>query len=148
MPRSGRHLARMCAVQALYQWAITGQKASEIEKTFIPNQQLDGKYLDYFQTLIREIPENVDQIDKLISPHINRDMRALDLIEHAVLRVGVYELEYQRDIHPSIIIDEAVDVTKAFASVCPKKRGLLSPVTRSESVWRYPQIPVSLSGSN
>ena len=56
MARSGRHLARRCAVQALYQWQMTGQAPEQIMETFIGNENLQGKHRDYFLALVNIIP--------------------------------------------------------------------------------------------
>ena len=112
----GRHLARRCAVQALYQWQVTGQKSSEIQDSFIHNDQLTGKHLDYFTTLVTEVPDAIDSLDRQMIPFLDRDADSVDLIEQAILRIGTYELIHQRDIPAKVIIDEAVDLAKTFGS--------------------------------
>lgn len=116
MARSGRHLARRCAVQALYQWQMTGQDPDQITKTFIGNQNLKGKHCDYFLCLINSIPNYIEQIDALISPHSNREQGRVDLIEQAILRLGTYELRYDSSIPTNVVIDEAIDLAKTFCS--------------------------------
>ncbi len=116
MARSGRHLARRCAVQALYQWALTGQSPSQIEDSFIGNLQLSGKHLAYFQKLITAVPGHIGQIDQRISLHLDREMEKVDLIEQAILRIGTYELVFEDDIPVRVILNEAVELSKVFAS--------------------------------
>ena len=116
MARSSRHLARRCAVQALYQWDVTGQPSTDIEANFIKNEQLSGKHRDYFVRIIENIPMRVEQIDKLLSPFLDRDLEKIDPIEHAILRVGSYELLFEADVPSRVIIDEAIDLAKTFSS--------------------------------
>ena len=116
MARSSRHLARRCAVQALYQWDVTGQPSTDIEANFIKNEQLSGKHRDYFVRIIENIPMRVEQIDKLLSPFLDRDIEKIDPIEHAILRVGSYELLFEADVPSRVIIDEAIDLAKTFSS--------------------------------
>lgn len=116
MARSGRHLARRCAVQALYQWQMTGQSPDKITDTFIGNENLKGKHRDYFLTLINIIPNYIEQIDALIRPHLDRDQSRVDMIEQAILRLGTYELRYDSTIPTSVVIDEAIDLAKTFCS--------------------------------
>lgn len=132
MARSGRHLARRCAVQALYQWEVTNQAPSEIETSFIKNQALSGVHLAYFLRLIRNIPVHVEVIEQLISPHLDRELDTVDLIEHAILRVATYELKFERDIPPKVVLDEAIDIAKVFASENSYKyvNGVLDKVAR------------------
>ena len=132
MARSGRHLARRCAVQALYQWQMTGQAPSEIEQNFIRNENLTGKHLDYFLSLINIIPSYIEKIDEVISHHLDRDPERVDLIEQAILRLGAYELKYDQDIPTKVVLDEAIDLAKLFCSEHGYKyiNGVLDKVAR------------------
>jgi len=116
LARSGRHLARRCAVQALYQWQMTGQNPEQIIETFIENDNLTGKHQDYFLGLINIIPNYVEEIDALINPHLDREQQRVDLIEQAILRLGTYELKYDQSIPTNVVIDEAIDLAKTFGS--------------------------------
>ena len=59
MSSGSRHLARRSAVQALYQWELTGQSAAEIEPGFISDDAYSGVNRDYFLQLIENIPANI-----------------------------------------------------------------------------------------
>jgi N utilization substance protein B len=109
-------LARRCAVQALYQWQMTGQAPEEIIATFISNENLTGKHRDYFLALINIIPQYIEKIDALIAPHLDRKQDRVDLIEQAILRLGAYELQYDKSIPTGVVIDEAIDIAKVFCS--------------------------------
>ena len=116
MAKGGRHLARRCVVQALYQWQVTGQNHEDIEKSFIKNANLSGRHKDYFLSLISIIPQYIDAIDSTIEPFLDRDSEKLDLIEQAILRVATYELKYDLDIPTRVVLDEAIDIAKLFGS--------------------------------
>ncbi len=116
MASGGRHLARRNAVQALYQWVVTGQEASSIRSSFIFDGRLEGRYLDYFLLLIKEIPANCDEIDAQIRTKISRDLSAIDPLELSILRVGVYELGFQQDIPPNVVVNEGIEIAKLFCS--------------------------------
>lgn len=132
MARNGRHLARRCAVQALYQWSLTGQSSAQIEHSFIKNGNLSGQHLEYFLALITNIPLNTEEIDNLISPHLDRKLDKVDLIDHAILRVGTYELKFQPEIPTRVVLDEAIDIAKIFAAEHSYKyvNGVLDKVAR------------------
>jgi N utilization substance protein B len=132
LARSGRHLARRCAVQALYQWQMTGQAKEKIIDSFIENENLEGKHQDYFLSLINIIPNYIDQIDALIAPHLDREQEKVDLIEQAILRLGTYELRYDQSIPTNVVIDEAIDLAKTFGSEHGYKyvNGVLDKVAR------------------
>ncbi|MDE0715407.1 MAG: transcription antitermination factor NusB [Gammaproteobacteria bacterium] len=116
MARSGRHLARRCVIQALYQWQITGQAPDQIMRTFIDNDNLTGKHRDFFQVLMDAIPMHIDQIDTLIEPHLDRGGDRVDPVEQAILRLGTYELRFDQSVPTSVVIDEAIDLAKTFGS--------------------------------
>jgi N utilization substance protein B len=132
MSRNSRHLARRCAVQALYQWDVTGQPASKIEESFIKNEKLSGIHLEYFSRMIENIPKYVEQLDLLLGPHLDRQLDKIDPIEHAILRVGTYELLYEADVPTNVVIDEAIGVAKVFASEHSYKfvNGVLDKIAR------------------
>ena len=103
-------------MQALYQWQMTGQAAAEIETSFISNEYLEGAYLEYFKDLIKAIPENVGKVDALLTPHLDRKVEKVDVIELAILRVGAYELAFQPDVPTRVVLDEAIELAKIFGS--------------------------------
>ena len=60
---------------------------------------------------------NIEQIDKIIKEHlINWDFDRLKKVDAALLRMSVYSLLYQKEIPPSIVIDEAIDIAKEFGT--------------------------------
>lgn len=116
MATSGRHLARRNAVQALYQWDITGQDASSINSSFIHDERLKGRYREYFEKLIKEIPQNIQNIDEIIAQHADRPVEKLDPLEKAILRIGAYEILFQIDVPHSVVVNEAIEIAKLFCS--------------------------------
>ena len=53
----------------------------------------------------------------MIKKHlINWDFERLNKVDLAVLRISTYPLMFQKDLHPSIVIDEAIDIVKEFGS--------------------------------
>ena len=119
-------------MQALYQWQMTGQDKEKIMDSFIENENLEGKHQDYFLSLINIIPNYVENIDALIAPHLDRDQEKVDLIEQAILRLGTYELRYDKSIPTNVVIDEAIDLAKTFGSEHGYKyvNGVLDKVAR------------------
>lgn len=116
---SARHNARHYALQAMYQWQITGAAIMDIEIEFMryhiePEKKLD---IDYFKELLHEIPKNIDIIDDEMRPFLVRPISEIDPIELSVLRVAIYELIKRPDVPYRVIINEALELTKKFGSV-------------------------------
>ena len=116
MASKSRHLARRHAVQALYQWDLTEQEASEIESSFIEGHDLSRVDLEYFRHLIRNVPLYHQEVDDRLSQYIKRGVENIDPVERAILRLGTYELEYEKTIPYKSIIDEAIELTKVFGA--------------------------------
>lgn len=116
MSGKSRHLARRNAVQALYQWDLTEQDPSDIEDSFIEGHDLSKVDLDYFRHLIRNVPLYHLEVDDRLSQYIKRGIENIDPVERAILRLGTYELEYEKTIPYKAVIDEAIELTKIFGS--------------------------------
>ena len=116
MATSGRHLARRNAVQALYQWDMTGQAASSIKTSFIYDGRLKGRHLEYFEKLIKLIPEKQSVIDQAIEAQSDRPISRVDPLEKAILRVGTHELMFEIDVPPNVVVNEAIEIAKLFCA--------------------------------
>ena len=116
MKGGSRHIARQAAVQALYQWDITGQNRLEIEKNFLSDQKLAHSDFEYFQHLIADIPKQISDIDSTAQPYLDRDLDKVDPIERAILRLSVFELINHQEIPYRVVINEAVELAKTFGS--------------------------------
>jgi N utilization substance protein B len=116
--RSGgsRHKARRSAVQALYQWQLTQQEPTEIESHFVLDHEMHGVDLEYFHSLIREIPLHLHELDDHLIPHLDRELMEVDPVERAILRIGAYELEFRLEIPYRVILDEAIELAKVFGA--------------------------------
>ena len=115
-PGNPRSRARRAALQALYQWQLSGQSAYEVEAQFIAEQPLKHVDLDYFQQLLRNIPLHTEELDDALSPNLDRTVAQLDPIERAILRIGTFELVHRPEIPWRVIINEAVELAKTFGA--------------------------------
>ena len=61
--------------------------------------------------------ENIFPIDEMIRKHLrNWDFSRLNKVDLAVLRMSAYTLMYQQEVPPSIVIDEAIGISKEFGA--------------------------------
>ncbi|MCW8854960.1 MAG: transcription antitermination factor NusB, partial [Gammaproteobacteria bacterium] len=104
----GRSNARKKAMQALYQWSMTGNDLNEIEVQFHEEQNMEKVDQDYFHELLHKIPERVDELDKMIEPHLDRKTERLDPIEQAILRISTYEMKNRLDVPYKVVINESI----------------------------------------
>jgi N utilization substance protein B len=111
-----RSQARRHAVQAIYQWQMTGQDVAEIVSQFLDEQQPADFDVTYFQDLLRGVPAHLEELDELLKPALDRAIESVDPVERAVLRLGAYELCHKSEIPYRVVINEAVELAKIFGA--------------------------------
>jgi N utilization substance protein B len=111
-----RARARRYAMQALYQWDLSGSDLPLIRRQFLEAEDFSRADTKYFIELLSEAPKNIDIIDENISKFIDRPFEQLDPVERAVLRLATYELLYRLDIPFRVCINEAVQLTRKFGA--------------------------------
>ncbi len=110
-----RTQARRQLLQTLYQWQITGEgKEETLRKRIVPNAYDVDEF--YFDQAWQYITEHGKDLDALAQPHMKRLPSSLDPVERAALWIGLFELSQRKDIHPTVVINEAVELAKKFGS--------------------------------
>ena len=116
MSQRKRHQARRLALQALYQWQVTGDDIGVISSQFVAENDSDKYDIAYFRDLFQGVPTHLDQLDRELQPLIDRDIERVDLVERAALRLGVYELLHHPEVPFRVIINESVELAKVFGA--------------------------------
>ena len=116
VPTVHRTRARHRILQALYQWELTQHDLHDIEKHFHEDQDMRRVDIEYFKELLHEIPKQKETIDAKLEPLLDRPIDQLDPIEINILRIAAYELIKRIDIPYKAIINEAVELAKAFGA--------------------------------
>ena len=111
-----RSQARRHAVQAIYQWQMTGQNVGEILNQFLDEQEPADFEVPYFQDLLRGVPTHLSELDELLRPALDRAIESVDPVERAVLRLGAYELCHKPEVPYRVVINEAVELAKRFGA--------------------------------
>lgn len=113
---SAKTNARRCAVQALYQWQMTGESLTRIEMNFLEEELLKGAQKKYFSEIFHGVPKQLNAIDEMLTEFVDRPVEKIDLVERAVLRIGVYELINRPETPYKVIINEGVNLAKCFGA--------------------------------
>ena len=113
---SPRRRARECAVQALYSWAVSQNSPEIVELNFMTEQDMKGVDTPYFRKLFRQTVENVETVERIMQGYLDRGLEELDPIEKAILRLAVYELQFEVDVPYKVVINEAIEVAKVFGA--------------------------------
>jgi N utilization substance protein B len=129
---NARTLARHSAVQAIYQWQLSGTDLSEIERQFVEEHGLGTAELAYFNELLRGVPMNLDRIDAALAEFTDRPVAQIDPVERAILRIGTYELLFRPDVPYRVAVNESINLAKEFGATQGHKyvNGILDRVAR------------------
>jgi N utilization substance protein B len=111
-----RSQARQHAVQAIYQWQLTGHDIRDIDSQFLQEHDSDNFEVDYFQELLHGVPANLTTLDEKLSPCLDRAIESVDPVERAILRLGAYELAHHLEVPYRVVINEAVELAKLFGA--------------------------------
>lgn len=111
-----RSVARKLAMQALYQWQLNGQPATEIVRQFLEDEDSGGADREYLTELIKGCVNGSEAINIAIAPFIDRPLNQLDPVETAILMIGLFELQNRIDVPYRVVINEAVDLCKRFGA--------------------------------
>lgn len=112
----GKRRARKLALQALYQWLMSGHELCEIETQFRIANNMAKVDTDYFCRILYGVPEHVSSLEESFTPFLDRPVNGLNPVELTVLRLGAYELVHCPEIPYRVILDESVSLAKEFGS--------------------------------
>jgi N utilization substance protein B len=117
---ASRRKGRILAFQALYAWGAADTPAGTIPEGLLdfPWQNKAKEAGDDFsRLLVMGTIENIDSIDSMIGKHLkNWDLSRLNRVDLAILRMSVYALMYQKDTPVSVVINEAIGISREFGT--------------------------------
>jgi len=111
-----RSLARRLALQALYQLQINPRSWQDTHRQYAEDAEAERVDRDYFRELIAAIAPNRQALDERLSVLSEIPPADLDPIEHAILWLGLHELESHPELPYRVALDEAVQLTKQFGA--------------------------------
>ena len=112
-PRSRRR-ARRTLLQALYAWQFTRAEAADLERQFAEDNALADS--GFFVACLHGVLDSTDALDALYAPYLDRDVKALDHVERAILRAATFELNARPDVPVRVAINEWVELAKQFGA--------------------------------
>ena len=117
---ASRRKGRILAFQALYCWEAIHIPVEElITFSWLAEKRanLSEDTANFSRLLIAGTIENINVVDEQIKNHLkNWDISRLNRVDLAIIRISVYTLMFQNEISPSIVIDEAIGISKEFGS--------------------------------
>jgi N utilization substance protein B len=121
---ASRSVARLAAVQALYQMEVSNIGVEHVIREFAEHRfdrDVEGVTLAeadeaFFAELVRGVVAEQARIDAAIARRLaaNWRLERLDATVRAILRAGAYELARRPDVPTEVVIDEYVELAKSF----------------------------------
>jgi N utilization substance protein B len=138
---SNRHLGRIVALQTLYEYDFRidcqdlDPSLSEILERNLSrySETIDDK--DFITGIVNGVMENQEKLDGILQPLAPEwPLSQIARIDRAILRIGLFELEYENDVPPKVVINEAVELAKGFGSDNSSKfiNGVLGTALRNK----------------
>jgi len=122
--RRARTVARLAAVQALYQMEMSGVGAEHVVREFSEHRfdgDIEGETLaeadeEFFAELVKGAVAEQNSIDTAITSRLATGWRLerIDATLRAILRAGAWELIRRPDVPVEVAIDEYVEIAKSF----------------------------------
>jgi len=112
--KSARTRAREFALQALYQHLVGQNSADSIDaftRDLVGFHKADSVHYD---ALLHGCIESAASLDDRITPLLDRKMAEISPVEHAVLWIGAYEFTHCLDVPYRVVINECIELAKAF----------------------------------
>jgi N utilization substance protein B len=116
---SARSKARKQSLDLLYEGDIRGQEPAELlALRDVTEEGPDARPMrEYTKELISGIAENRRKIDELISTYAQGwDMDRLPAVDRNILRLGIYEILWCKDLDDAIAIDEALNLARELST--------------------------------
>ena len=138
-PKSARRRSREFVVQGLYQWRVGGADEASIE-AYAPEMEGFAKAdREFFVGTLRGVIGQKEALIEHITAHIDRPFKELSPVEACILMLGSFELINYVDTPYRVVINEAVELAKAFGGTDGHKyvNGVLDKVAgivRAEEV--------------
>jgi N utilization substance protein B len=121
-----RRTAREIAVQSLYHMEMNDVSADKAIKmvieegndddphTSIPTDSIQSEFM---QKIVEGTWQNKADIDELLTGYLKGwKMDRLSRVDLQILRLAVFEMFYDTDSPPKVIVNEAIDLSKHFGA--------------------------------
>jgi N utilization substance protein B len=138
---ANRHLGRIVALQTLYEEDFRkevedpGLNLDEVLERNIGRYEETIEDKDFITDLVNGVHSKQPELDDIIRPVAPEwPIEQIARMDRIILRIGVYELLFEEGVPPKVVINEAVELAKAFGGDNSSKfiNGVLGTVLRNK----------------
>jgi len=119
---SNRHLGRIIALQTLYEVEFreeSGDKTVDLSEVLARNISRYQKAVDdksFIERLVLGVSKEETKLDDVLRPVAPEwPIEQIARMDRVVLRIGLYELLYEKDVPPKVVINESVELANLSA---------------------------------
>jgi N utilization substance protein B len=112
--RTSRRRSREFALQGLYQWQLSGSDTATIARELGEARGFDKIDAEYFRMVLEGTVAAAAQLETEIAPHLDRKFSLVSPVERGILLLAGYELAHCPEVPFRTIINEAVELAKAY----------------------------------
>ncbi|MFH0907569.1 MAG: transcription antitermination factor NusB [bacterium] len=114
---TGRHEARLMAVQFLFQVDFNGGELPEALVEFWSGRKAGPKLRAFMEELVHGVLTNKPAIDEQLQRYAaNWEIKRMGGVDRNVMRVALFEMMHRDDIPPVVSINEAVNIAKELST--------------------------------
>jgi len=114
-PKSARRRAREFAMQGIYQWLMSNDSGSNIDRFLRDSTPYFAKCDEIlFRAVLFGVIKDIGSLTKALEPHVERPLDEVSVVEMAVLYVAAFEIISMPETPYPVIINEAIELTKSF----------------------------------
>ena len=111
-----RGKSRRLAMQAIYQWQMTGDNISDIKQQFFDENNMAKLDSAFFSEMVSGVASSISELDPLLEKYMSRKVESVDPVERSILRLATYEFINRFDVPYRVVLNEAVTITKEYCS--------------------------------
>jgi N utilization substance protein B len=130
--KSVRSRAREFALQGLYQVLVGKNDVAEVDAFTRDLAGFSKADAAHFEALLQGCAEQAGSLNAMIEPLLDRGMKEISPIEHAVMWIGAYELQHCLDVPWRVVLNECIELAKEFGGTDGHKyvNGVLNALAR------------------
>ncbi|HET8708922.1 MAG TPA: transcription antitermination factor NusB [Candidatus Saccharimonadales bacterium] len=153
---SNRHLGRIIALQTLYEQDFrrdAGDSSFDLDQILqrnIERYKTMVDDVDFIKRLVDGVAAKSAELDSRLQPVAPEwPLDQIARMDRVILRIGLFELENEKDVPPKVVINEAVELAKAFGGENSSKfvNGVLGTILRERSEKSSGKAPKETSDS-
>ena len=112
--KNSRRRAREFALQAIYQWLLNESAAETLLAQLKEQKEFPKADQVLAEALLRGVIVNAEALRQLLTPHLDRKIKELSPVEHALLLLAAFELRDHAQTPYKVVINEAIELAKSF----------------------------------